>query len=448
MFIHKKSLTTFLILALMITSFSIGSAQDDCSFADESIVFGGLAPMSAPGAVAGGIAMDWAFKQAAIDINAECGISIDDVNYRVEVITGDSEGSPERGQAAAERLILDENVHGMIGVYHSAVGLATMGIMQENAVPTVFSEPWNDNVSANGIQDYDNQPARISTNESGLDYIFRVAPSSTMVGSVATDWMVAMGFDDIIWIVENTDYGQPAAADEIARMEEAGATVEKLDIELGTEDFVPVLSRIQARPNPPDMIRILVTGETSFNITQQMAELAIAPNEDTACMTNQIAFQSEQYWATVPDGNYCAFQRVGIIPSLFNETGIRLNEAYQEEFGDIVASFAMEAYDSAWILADAMERAGTYTDSAAIVKALENTDIELSQGRYYFTYGSHNPELPEGTPAYMWHQWPDPIVTVMQYFEEGQSSLDAAVIWPPTYQTHGSQYIMPGTSPE
>lgn len=447
--ITRKRLFAVIVAMLLLTSSLVSiQAQDDCSFAEDPIVFGGLAPMSAPGAVAGGVAMDWAFNQAAADINADCGIAIDGVNYQLEVITGDSEGSPERAQAAAERLILDEGVHGMVGVYHSAVGLATMGIMQENEIPTVFSEPWNDNVSANGIQDYENQPARITTNDAGIDYIFRVAPSSTMVGSVATEWMIAMEFDDIIWIVENTDYGQPAAADEIARMEAVGATTEKLDVELGTEDFVPVLSRIQARPTPPDMIRILVTGETSFNITQQMVELGIAPNEDTACMTNQIAFQSEQFWATVPDGNYCTFQRVGIIPALFNDTAIELNAAYEEEFGDIVASFAMEAYDSVWILADAMERAGTFTDAAAIVEALEATDIELSQGRYYFEYGSHNPELPEGTPAYMWHQWPDPIVTVMQYFEEGQSSLDAAVIWPPTYQTHGTQYIAPGTAPE
>lgn len=444
----NRFLAVLLILALMIPSIMlVVHGQDECNFAEETIKFGGLAPMSAPGAVAGGVAMDWAFKKAADDINADCGIKIGDTNYQLEVITGDSEGSPEKAQAAAERLILDEGVNGMVGVYHSAVGLATMGIMQENQIPTVFSEPWNDNVSANGIQDYENQPARITANDAGIDYIFRIAPSSTMVGSVATDWMKAMGFTDIVWIVENTDYGQPAAADEIARMQEAGAKTEKLDVELGTEDFLPVLSRIQARPTPPDMIRILVTGETSFNITEQMAELGIAPNTDTACMTNQIAFQSEQFWATVPDGNYCTFQRVGIIPALFNDKATALNDAYEADFGDIVASFAMESYDSVWILADAMERAGTYTDGAAIATALEDTDITLSQGHYYFEYTSKNP-VPDGVPAFMWHQWPDPIVTVMQYFEPNQSSLDAAVIWPPTYQTHGTQYIMPGTKPD
>lgn len=443
---RKSLLLAIFAIFVLIAALPIGmvQAQDDCEFAEDPIVFGGIAPMSAPGAVAGGVAMDWAFKQAAEDINADCGIEIDGTNYMIEVITGDSEGSPERGQAVAERLILEDEVDGMVGVYHSAVGLATMGVMQENQIPTVFSEPWNDNVSANGIQEYDGAPPRI---EDGVDYIFRIAPSSSMVGSVVTDWLIELGVEDVILIVENTDYGQPAAADEQARLEAGGVTVEKLDVELGTEDFVPILSRIQARPEAPDAIRIVVTGETSFNLTQQMAELGIAPTEETICVTNQIAFQSEQYWETVPDGNYCAFNRVGIIPTLFNDIATEVNANYEEEFGDIIASFAMEAYDSVWLLADAMERAGTYEDADAIVAALEASDIELSQGRYYFTYGSHNPELPEGTPAYMWHQWPDPIVTVMQYFEQDQSALDAAVVYPEVYQTHGTNYIMPGTTP-
>ncbi len=433
------------LLAILALPLGLVSADGHCEFADYTITFGGLAPMSAPGAVAGGVAMDWAFNQAAEDINADCGIQIDGVNYMLDVITGDSEGSPERGQAVAERLILEDEVDGMVGVYHSAVGLATMGILEANSIPTIFSEPWNDNVSANGIIEYDGNPPR---NEDGIDHVFRISPASSMVGSVVTDWLIALGVESVVLIVENTDYGQPAAADEQMRLEAAGVSVSQIDIELGTEDFVPILSRIQAG-EAPDAVRIVVTGETSFNLTQQMAELGIAPTPETICVTNQIAFQDVQYWATVPDGNYCAFNRVGIIPSLFNDTAVGLNEKYYAVFGDNVPSFAMASYDAVWMMKDAMERAGSYSDATAIVNAIEASDISLSQGRYYFTYGNHNDSLPadDGMPDYMWHQWPDPIVTVMQYFEQGQSGLEAAVVYPEVYQTHGTAYVVPGTSP-
>lgn len=416
-------------------------AESHCDFAEETILIGGVVPLSAPGSVTGGIGMDWGFQQAAADINADCGIKIGDAHHRVKVITVDSEGVSEFGQLVVERLILQDEVRGIVGFYHSAVGLATMGMVQRYRMPTIYAHPRNDSISAAGYIEYEGVPPR---KDDGIDYVFRTSPPSSIVGKIVTDWLVEQGVEDVVLILENTDYGHPAAAAERAHLERAGVEVNQLEIELGTEDFVPILTRLYARAKLPDAIRILVSGETSYNLTQQMAELGIAPTADTICVTNHLAFQSEQYWNSVPDGNYCAFDRVGTIPSLYNDLAADLDARYQRDFGDILVSFAMEAYDSVWLMANAMEQAGSFSDPDAIVAALETTDIDLSQGRYYFTYGSHNPELPAGTPAYMWHQWPVPVVTVMQYFEAGQSGLDAAVVYPPVYQTHDTSYFKPG----
>ncbi|MCY3865693.1 MAG: ABC transporter substrate-binding protein [Chloroflexi bacterium] len=439
--IVKKLGLLICLLLLVPLSTGIMQAESHCDFAEESVRIGGVVPLSAPGSVAGGIGMDWGFQQAVADINADCGLRIGDANHRVQVITADSEGVSEYGQLVVERLILQDEVHGIVGFYHSAVGLATMSMVQRYKTPTIYAHPRNDLISAAGYVGYEGDPPR---KREGIDYVFRTSPPSSIVGKIVTDWLVEQGVQEVVLILENTDYGHPAAAAERAHLERAGVRVDQLEIELGTEDFVPILTRLYARPELPDAIRILVSGETSYNLTQQMAELGIAPTADTICVTNHLAFQSEQFWKTVPDGNFCAFDRVGTIPSMYNELAADLDARYQEDFGDILVSFAMEAYDSVWLMADAMERAGSFTDPDAIVAALESADIDLSQGRYYFTYGSHNPDLPEGTPAYMWHQWPVPVVTVMQYFERGQSGLAAAVVYPEAYQTHGRSYFKPG----
>ena len=439
----RNRLKRFAICLLMITALLPGAikAEGHCAFADETIRIGGVVPLSAPGSVVGGIGMDWGFQQAVADINADCGIAIDGANHRIRVISADSEGISEYGQLAVERLILQDGVHGIVGFYHSAVGLATMGMVQRFQVPTIYAHPRNDYISASGYIEYEGVPPRSSQ---GIDYVFRTSPPSSIVGKVVTDWLVSLGVEDVVLILENTDYGHPAAAAERAHLERAGVHVDQLEIELGTEDFVPILSRLWARPELPDAIRILVSGETSYNLTQQLTELGIAPTADTICVTNHLAFQSEQFWKTVPDGNYCAFDRVGTIPSLYNDMAQDLDRRYREDFGDVLVSFAMEAYDSVWLMADAIERAGTFSDADAIVAALEATDINLTQGHYYFTYGAHNPALPADEPAYLWHQWPVPVVTVMQYFEQDQSGLDAAVVWPEVYQTQGTAYFEPG----
>ena len=55
---------------------------------------------------------------------------------------------------------------------------------------------------------------------------------------------------------------------------------------------------------------MLITGETGFNLNQQMAELGIAPSRRNHLHTPRaFAGDSEQFWAAVPDGNYCAFTR-------------------------------------------------------------------------------------------------------------------------------------------
>ncbi|MCY4539174.1 MAG: ABC transporter substrate-binding protein [Chloroflexi bacterium] len=443
---NVKKLFLLICAALLIVLTPIGGVYADghCEFADEVIKFGGIAPLSPPGATGPGVIIDWAFQQAAADINADCGIDIAGVNHQLEVITGDSEGISERGQALAERWIFEDGVHGVVGGYHSAVALAMMKVTQENRIPTLFAGPWNDNITANGIREFEGRSPRI---EDGVDYIFRTSPANSMVAVVAVEWIIERGLDDVIIMTENTDYGIPAAADEKARLEAAGIKVEQYNFELGTEDFVPILNRVLTRPEPPDVIRVLVTGETGFNLCQQMAELGIAPSADTICYAETYAGESEQFWAAVPDGNYCAFTRTGATPALFGEIATEVNAKYTETWGGVAPSFALEPYDSVRLLAHAIDVADTFTDADAIVAALETSDVELAQGRYYFKYGSHNPDLPAGAPPFLWHQWPDPIVTVVQYFEQGQSALDAAVIYPPQFQTHGTSYIEYGSSP-
>jgi len=422
-------LAVFLVLTISI----VAVAQDECEFAEEPITIGGLAPLSAPGAVTAGVAMEWSMQEAVTNLNADCGIELDGTNYMVEIVVEDSEGLPDAAQLAAERLIETQNIVGAVGVYHSAVGLSTMDVFQDNAIPTVYSEPWNDNVTIEGLTRFE---------EDGIDYIFRIAPTSTTVARAAVDWLIAQEIEDVVVIAENTDYGIGAAEQNENFFTEAGIDVEIIFIELGTEDFLPILSRLQAG-ELPDAIRIEVTGETGFNITQQMIELGIAPTADTICNTMQDAIQPE-YWEAVPDGNFCAFYKVGIAPANYNEQTLAYVEAYREQFDSEPAGYAMASYDAVFVLADAISRAGT-TESEAVVAALEATDITLTQGRYYFDYTSEN-LLPEdgSVPEYMWHQWPDPAVIVIQYTEEGQDPGSAPVVWPPAYQTEdGVSYYQP-----
>jgi ABC-type branched-subunit amino acid transport system substrate-binding protein len=392
----------------------------------ETIRIGGIGPLSAPGSVVGGIAMQFAMNLAVQDINEAGGV----LGKPVELVFADTEGLPERGVAVVERLITENGVVAVTGEYHSAVGIPVADLCHEYGIPVLFSETWSDKIT-----------------ETGYPEVFRIAPASSMNSRASAEWFADVGVEHVVSIVENTDYGIGQNESDQAFFEELGITSDEVFfVELGTEDFLPILNRIQAIDPPPDVIRVAVTGETSYNLEQQMAELGIAPSEQTIGTANQVAIQPE-FWESVPNGNYYVFSLVGLPPSLYNDTTRHVAEAYKAQFDSDPPSYALEAYDSMWILADAIERAGT-TEPQALIDALEETDIDLAQGRYWFKYTSKNP-LPEdgSVPAYMWHQWPDPAVLLIQYFEPNQNWEEAAVVWPPVYQTHGTSYIVPGTEP-
>ena len=64
-----------------------------------------------------------------------------------------------------------------------------------------------------------------------------------------------------------------------------------------------------------------------------------------------------------------------------------------------------------------------------------------SLGRIYFPYGSKKDPSEDGKGDEWWHQWPDPALTVIQYQEEGQNSVDAPIVWPDTYKTGDPVYV-------
>ena len=390
----------------------------------DEIKIGATVPQSAPGAIAGGRAMMTAINIAVSQINADGGI----LGKPVRVVFYDTASLPERGTAAGEYLITQECVVGIVGEYHSSAGVAMKEVSHKYHIPTVFAETWNDTITGVGYEE-----------------VFRIAPASSMVAKADADYIQALGAEFVVIFSENTDYGVPAAEATTEKLAERGIESETYLADKGTLDYAPIIARIQAGPTP-DVILVLMTGEDSYNFEQQAAEAGLMPNEDTVCIANQVAIQSDVFWESVPDGNYCAFRKVGLVPSLANEVTKKFEADYRKHFDWFPESFALEAYDSMMLMANAIESAGTL-DPDAIIEELEATDMTLAQGHYYFKYGTHNP-VPADVPDWMWHQWPDPAVLFLQYFEVGQDGDDAAVVYPEVYQTHGTFLIPYGEKVE
>ena len=340
----------------------------------------------------------------------------------LDVVIADSEGLPEKAAAIMEKLITQDGVVGVGGGYHSSVGVASKDIADARGVPVVFAETWNDTITG------DKQK-----------YIFRIAPLSSWASS--TIWkhsLLVPGIKKAAILTENTDYGIPAAQETKDGLATGGVETVVFSVDIGTQDYAGIVERIKAED--PDTIIVLATGEAGYNFTQQAADAGIGP-QDVPFHAGQVSLESKAYWENVPDGNYAFVQRIGVPENLFNDTAKKFSATYKERTGKAaVESYAMEAYDSIAILAQAINEAGS-TDGDAIVAALESIDHDGTLGRIYFPYGTGKDPSEDGKGDEWWHQWPDPALTVIQYQEEGQNSGDSPIVWPDAYKTGESVYV-------
>jgi len=410
----RKSLGLALATSISALALSAGMA----TAADCPIKIGALAPLSAPGTVVGGEAMRDAMLIAGEDINAAGGV----LGCQVEIVIGDTEGLPEKAKALMEKLITQDGVVAVGGGYHSSVGVASKDVADARGVPVVFAETWNDTITG------DKQK-----------FIFRIAPLSSWASSMI--WKFALTVPDVkkvAILTENTDYGIPAAKETSDGLATGGVEAVTFSVDIGTQDFAGIIQRIKAEN--PDMIITLATGEAAYNFTQQAADAGIGP-QDLPFQTGQDALESGAYWRNVPDGLNAFIQRIGVPENLFNEKGAAFAKVYKERTGkSAVESYAMEAYDSIAILAQAISEAGS-TDGSAIVDALENISHEGTLGRIYFPYGTKKDPSADGHGNEWWHQWPDVALTMIQYQVEGQSSSEAAIVYPDSYKTADPVYV-------
>ena len=376
----------------------------------DTVKIGAVLPLSAPGSVTGGTTMKAAFEIALEEINAAGGV----LGKPVELVMMDTEGLPERGTAGMERLISQEGVAGVVGEYHSAVAMTEMEVAKANNVPVVFAETWSDAIT-----------------ESQYPQVFRIAPMSSLTADTYVNFMESLGIGKLVIMTENTSYGidQAEKVTELANAKGIEAVTFSADI--GTQDFSGIIERIKAEN--PELIFVSVTGETSYNFEQQAAEAGIGP-QDLPMICNQVAGDSEAFWANVPDGNLCISTRVGLPKALYTPETVAFIDKYTAATGKAEAeSYAMEAYDSLKLMAQAINEAGS-TDSDAVISALENISYNGALGNITFTYGAHNP-LPADVAAKWWHQFPDPAITLVQYQEAGQGAADVPVVYPAAYET-------------
>ncbi len=267
--------------------------------------------------------------------NADGGIN----GAEIEVVQFDDKNSPEEAVSVANKIVSEGNIHGVIGHFASGVSMAAAPIYQENKI--IELSPSASHPDYSGIGDYifRNNTVIMHEAKAALDIAINdFGKLNIGIVSIMTDWGVSTAgvVKDLVAkmestgakvvaheeVIEGSDDYRPA----ITKLNEAGADVV---ISVGMYNLLAPLS-IQYKEVNPD---IKIVG-FSNSYSQQLLELGGAAVEGVAF---PVIFFSESDDPDVKD----------------------FVDSYTEKFGAPPSALTAQAYDSAGIYFQAVEKVGT-----------------------------------------------------------------------------------------
>ncbi len=212
------------------------------------------------------------------------------------------------------------------------------------------------------------------------DKVFTLSMWNTTMGAATAEYAYKEKGWTKVWVVTDTfiDYTKSLSRYFIEQFETLGGTVIFEDTYTqGAQDFSAQLARIQASTEQPDFIYISSYMPDLGTIIRTIREAGI----DLPIVGGDTYDDPGLFEAVGPDyGNEIYFDTHGFLSPESNPRVADFIEAYKKKFGkDPEAVWIMPGYDVIYVLAQAMEKAGT-TDGAAVAKAMEEMGFDCLTG--------------------------------------------------------------------
>jgi branched-chain amino acid transport system substrate-binding protein len=321
----------------------------------ETIFIGGIHPLTG-GLAADGIQMDNAIQMAIAEVNAAGGVL---GGAQFGYLSADSTGSAEVGQTEAERLI-SEGAAALIGTFQSSVTGNVAAISEREGVPLVIDVAVMDAILDQGYQ-----------------YTFRLQPNATSMGVEGVNYLkdLAEAAGDevntaVILYEGTTGFGDSVRAAFAA--EAANLGIEVLD-EITYEPFaVTDLTTEMTRINAlaPDVL--IVTGYYNDGLLAARNAEEVGLNVKAVFGVAQGTYDQPQFVLDAGDLAEC-FYDSNYHWDASNPGALEVRDRYLAQYGEEMRTSAIFSYQAVYVIADAIERAGS-ADPAAIRGALAETD--------------------------------------------------------------------------
>jgi ABC-type branched-subunit amino acid transport system substrate-binding protein len=372
-----------IVFAALAAAFASGA------LAQEPIAIGVSIAQSPPGSVVQGTQVKDGVEIIKDMVNAKGGV----LGRPIKLVYEDNQGVPEKGRAAAEKLITKDKVVAITGGHQSSVCLAAMEVAHRYGVPYVNTNCWSDDIRKKGYAE-----------------VFNPSNYNSRVAQAMAETIAAMGVKSVVAFCETTDYGigqAKALAEQLkARAPNVQYKYETLD--RAGKDFTPAVLALRA--NPPEMIATMMLPPAAYILMNQLYEQGVAPSAKTWFYDGAGIADYPDFWQNVKDAgkymlNFGLYHPQMNIPPIGKEMAAEYTKRTKNEPNRLI----FQAADSLLLIVEAIKQAKS-ADPKAVTRALQT--IKFAGVRGPFEFGKEQ--------GIGFHQWVDIPYVAFQLTEVNQ----------------------------
>jgi branched-chain amino acid transport system substrate-binding protein len=277
-------------------------------------------------------------------------------------IYADSTGKPETGVMEIERLIVKDKVNALLGPYNSNVAAPTAEVAEKYSMPYMLT-----NAVADGIL------------QKGYKYVWRSNQSSSGNAIDLIGFLSDIGkktgkpVKSIALVYESTDWGSSSAEALKKSAQEAGiAVVAAMDYPANTADMTSIVVKLKSVN--ADVVIPMSYLNDALLFTRTVSEMKL----NSAILAGGGGFSAPAFVEKAGKSADYVMTLSGWDPDILGskpEISKKLNDEYKAKYGNNFSEYSANAWMSAMVLFDAIERAGSVKPEA-IKAAVDATNIK------------------------------------------------------------------------
>ena len=352
----KKSALLYVLVVLVVAALTVagcGGASTPAKPADSKDIKIGVVYELTGNTASFGTAANNGTKLAFKEINAAGGV----LGKQITIVSADNKGEPSESANAMTKVISQDKVVAVVGFTTSSNGIAGSAVNEANKIPFMAAATTNPKVTVN------------EATGKAKPYTFRVCFIDPFQGTVGANFVLKdLKLKKAVVMIDNSsDYSKGLAKFFKEAFTKGGGTIAGEEAYLQKDkDFKAILTKIKGMS--PEVIYLPGYYEEVGMIAKQAREMGI-----TVPIVGGDGWDSPKLVeiGTAAGMNNTFFTN-HYSPEDTSSASKKFVDAYKKEYGVMPDAMAVLGYDAAYVMADAIKRAGA-ADSAKIRDALEAT---------------------------------------------------------------------------